>query len=84
MLGHKYQGMGYGKAALKAILDEMEHMYGCEEIYLTTAPTNEAAIRVYEKIGFKPTGESFKAFVVEDVYRLDISLPESVQVEEGR
>jgi diamine N-acetyltransferase len=82
MLGHKYQGMGYGKAALKAILEEMEELYGCEEIYLTTSPTNEAAIRVYEKLGFKPTGESFKAFVEEDVYRLDVSRHESVQSEE--
>lgn len=72
MLGHQHQGKGYGKASLKAVLDEMAEMYGCKEIYLTTAPGNEPAIRVYEKLGFKPTGESFKAFVEEHVYRLEV------------
>lgn len=80
MLGHKYQGKGYGKAALKKILEEMAEMYECEEIFLTTAPTNEAAIRVYKKLGFKPNGEVFKAFVEEDVYRLEVRWLDNAEI----
>jgi diamine N-acetyltransferase len=79
MLGHQHQGKGYGKASLKSVLDEMAKMYGCKEIYLTTAPGNEPAIRVYEKLGFKPTGESFKAFVEEHVYRLEVKNMEQTE-----
>ncbi|WP_282171791.1 GNAT family protein [Cytobacillus firmus] len=33
---------------------------------------NEPAIRVYEKVGFEPTGEVFQAFHPEPVYRLTV------------
>jgi diamine N-acetyltransferase len=73
MLGHQFQGKGYGKAALSVILDDMITEYACEEIYLTVVPENEAAIRVYKALGFERTGEVFKSFVEEDVYRYKVS-----------
>ncbi|MFD2445144.1 GNAT family N-acetyltransferase [Bacillus sp. CGMCC 1.16607] len=73
MLGHKFQGKGYGKPALKAVIDDMIKEYNCNEIYLTVIPFNENAIRVYKQLGFEPTGEIEKAFHDEDVYCLKIS-----------
>ncbi|MEH7525449.1 GNAT family N-acetyltransferase, partial [Bacillus sp. JJ1503] len=57
MLGHAYQGKGYGMPILRAVIEEMAVKYSCEEIYLSVIYNNEAAKRVYEKAGFKPTGE---------------------------
>ncbi|KAA0546261.1 GNAT family N-acetyltransferase [Bacillus sp. BGMRC 2118] len=70
MLGHKYQGKGYGKATLQLVLEEMIEMYKCKEIFLTVIPENEDAIRVYEALGFKNTGEIFKAHHDELVFKL--------------
>ncbi|MCA1029638.1 GNAT family N-acetyltransferase [Bacillus timonensis] len=72
MLGYQYQGKGYGVASLKAVLDDMFRHYNCNEIYLTVIPENEAAIRTYKKLGFKPTGEIVKAFHDEHVYCLKV------------
>lgn len=73
MLGHQFQGKGYGKPALKAVIDDMVKEYNCKEIYLTVIPFNENAIRVYTALGFEPTGEIEKAFHDEHVYRLKVS-----------
>ena len=32
-------------------------MYGPVEIYLTVEPENVRAVRLYERFGFRPTGE---------------------------
>lgn len=52
MVDQRYQGKGYGKAALDilkeiAMSDEKIHT-----IKLSTDPTNENGIRIYEKFGF--------------------------------
>lgn len=73
MLGHAFQGKGYGKPALKAIIDDMVNEYDCKEIYLTVIPFNESAIRVYKALGFEATGEIEKAFHDEHVYCLTLS-----------
>jgi diamine N-acetyltransferase len=73
MLGHKFQGKGYSKPALKAVIEDMVQRYDCKEIYLTVIPFNENAIRVYKALGFEPTGEIEKAFHDEHVYCLKIS-----------
>lgn len=72
MLGHQYQGKGYGKKVLKLVIDEMVDRFNCKEIYLTVIPENENAIRVYKALGFEPTGEIEKAFHDEHVYCLKI------------
>jgi diamine N-acetyltransferase len=73
MLGHAFQGKGYGKPALKAVIDDMVNEYNCKEIYLTVIPFNESAIRVYKALGFEATGEIEKAFHDEHVYCLKLS-----------
>src|SRR5690606_31370251 len=57
MLGHQFQGKGYGTPVLQAIIEDMVKTHKCEEIYLSVINNNERAIRIYEKAGFKPTGE---------------------------
>ena len=70
MLGHQYQGKGYGIASLKLVVEEMKKQFNCKEIYLIVIHDNHTAIKVYERIGFIPTGEIEKAFHDEHVYKL--------------
>ncbi|WP_108670300.1 GNAT family N-acetyltransferase [Peribacillus acanthi] len=73
MLGHQFQGKGYGVPAMQLILDDMvANLDNCNEIYLTVIPFNKAAIHLYKKLGFEPTGEIFKAHHDEHVYRLKV------------
>ncbi len=51
------QGRGLGAQALPLVLDEMYALYGRGEIYLTVEPENTRAVRLYERSGFRPTGE---------------------------
>lgn len=51
------QGRGLGAQALPLVLDEMYALYGRGEIYLTVEPENTRAVRLYERFGFRPTGE---------------------------
>ena len=51
------QGRGYGAQALPLVLEEMYRVYGCRAIYLTVEQANEKAVRMYEKFGFRFTGE---------------------------
>ncbi|WP_449539587.1 GNAT family N-acetyltransferase [Ferdinandcohnia sp. Marseille-Q9671] len=69
MIDYKYQGKGYGTAAVKEIIAEMiRTLPYCDEIYLSVIPNNKTAIHVYTQAGFKKTGEIIKGFVDEDVY----------------
>ncbi|WP_325048721.1 GNAT family N-acetyltransferase [Peribacillus glennii] len=55
MIGHRFQGKGYGVPSLKAVIDEMVQKCGYRGIYLSVIHDNERAIRIYEKLGFKST-----------------------------
>ena len=61
------QGRGLGAQALPLVLEEMYSLYGRREICLTVEPENVRAIRLYERFGFRPTGE-FDC--TEEIYRL--------------
>jgi diamine N-acetyltransferase len=70
MIGPAHQGQGYGKAALRLLINRMIERHRCGEIYLGYEPGNLVAERLYAREGFVPTGE------VEDgeiVARLDLS-----------
>lgn len=56
MIDERYQGRGYGSAALKLILDELraEGHYDHVEVCVKKADTE--AIRLYEKHGFTDSG----------------------------
>ncbi|MFD1778568.1 GNAT family N-acetyltransferase [Fredinandcohnia salidurans] len=72
MLGHQYQGKGYGTSVLNAIIEDMVNTYQCEEIYLSVIYNNERAIRTYEKAGFIPTGEVEEGHHPEPIYCLKV------------
>ena len=57
MIDQHYQGRGYGKAALRQLVDEMRRLPGCERIYLSYVPENTGAEALYTSFGFRPTGE---------------------------
>ncbi len=63
MIDKNYQGKGYGKESMKLIIKKMQEDYSCKKLYLSVHENNYAAIRLYEKLGFKktilkePTGE---------------------------
>ncbi len=55
MIDKKHQGKGYGKKSMVLILEKMHKDYNCKKIYLSVHEDNYAAIRLYEKLGFKKT-----------------------------
>ncbi len=48
-----YRRRGIGTALMKAALRALRERYGCEEVYLEVRVSNEPAIRLYEKLGFR-------------------------------
>jgi diamine N-acetyltransferase len=72
MVGHQFQGKGYGLPVLKAVVEDMVQTHNCNEIYLSVIHDNERAIRIYEKVGFEPTGEIEQGHHPEPVYRLKV------------
>ena len=67
MIDIDHQGKGYGQAALPVVVEEMKKQYGCPGIYLTLEKENQRAVHIYEKFGFRPTGEQDEG---EDIYYL--------------
>lgn len=57
MIDARYQGRGYGRAALAKIVERMRELPGCSRIYLSYEPENVGAERLYFQYGFVPTGE---------------------------
>ena len=54
----RYQGRGYGLAAARQILQRMAADGAFDRVVLCYIDGNDAARRLYEKLGFHPTGES--------------------------
>lgn len=57
LIDERYQGHGYGEAAARMMLDEMRCDGRYPEAILCYIEGNEAACRMYEKLGFRHTGE---------------------------
>lgn len=57
LIDSRYQGSGYGKLAVSALLNRIQTEYQCREVYLSVYEDNIGAIRLYEKIGFQFNGE---------------------------
>jgi diamine N-acetyltransferase len=56
LIDRRYQGRGYGKAALKLGVDFLRERFGVKEIFLGVSAGNETAKRLYRSVGFKETG----------------------------
>jgi len=57
MVDHRHQKKGYGRAALKILLEMMRERHGHIRFYTSAVPQNDIAIKMYEEEGFKRTGE---------------------------
>jgi diamine N-acetyltransferase len=67
-IDERFQGRGYGRAALAALISWVrEHHPGCQSLLLTVHPENHVAQRLYTGMGFAPTGDERGG---ESVYRL--------------
>lgn len=53
MIDKKWQGKGYGRKAMKLVIEELKAIEGCNEIYLSTDPKNKNGKKLYESLGFK-------------------------------
>ncbi|MED1411118.1 MULTISPECIES: GNAT family N-acetyltransferase [Bacillus] len=68
IIDKKQQGNGYGKAALKEIINLIKNRFKeCKEIRLTVHKDNISAKKLYERYGFQPLGNIYDG---EQVYRL--------------
>jgi diamine N-acetyltransferase len=70
MISHEQQGKGYGRAALKAVIEDMKARYNPSEIIIRVAPENKVAFALYRSMGFLDTGEIHRG---EAVLRLPLS-----------
>lgn len=57
MIDKKHQGKGYGKKAFQELIYRVKETYHKDKIYLSVYEDNEAAIRMYESLGFCFNGE---------------------------
>lgn len=57
MIDYKFQGKGYGKKVLLKLIEHIANEFKVKKIYLSIFENNKGALRLYEKIGFKFTGE---------------------------
>ena len=76
----EYRNKGYGKEALKLLLDYGFNNYGLERISATTLETNISAQKSLEKSGFKLEGKERKAIYLAgkriDKYRYGLLIEE--------
>jgi diamine N-acetyltransferase len=57
MIDKRYQGMGYGKAAMRELINIIkEKAPDCQVIDLSYVPENDVARKVYADVGFRETG----------------------------
>jgi len=57
MMDKNHQGKGYGKAALTSAIEHYKNTMGLKEMLTSIVPGNDAAVKLYENLGFKFTGE---------------------------
>jgi diamine N-acetyltransferase len=90
MIDHQQQGRGYGKAAMRLVIERLATFPDCDAIWLDYMPENEVARRLYTGCGFQAieTDDSGAIVVALDVRPLraataterDISKPPVVTV----
>ncbi len=49
----EFRRRGVGRVLMEEVLRRLKEVYGAEEVYLEVRVSNEAAIKLYEKLGFK-------------------------------
>jgi diamine N-acetyltransferase len=64
MIDARYQGKGYGRAAMLLLLEQFERERAHPSASLSYVPGNAAAERLYESVGFRKTGEMHEGELV--------------------
>ena len=57
MIDTEYQGRGYGREALKKLIDLMKESLNCKCIMIGHRPENGIAGNLYESLGFQRVSE---------------------------
>ena len=57
MIDKNHQGKGYGKAALSSAIKHFKNTLDLKEMLTSIVPGNDVAVKLYENLGFKLTGE---------------------------
>ena len=57
MIDQRYQGKGYGRAALVQLIEMIRRDASLHAIYLSFEPENKTAEALYKSLGFEHTGE---------------------------
>ena len=52
MVDRAYQGRGYGRAAMRRVIERLAAQPGCDEILISYQPNNNAARQLYADLGF--------------------------------
>lgn len=76
MIGEQFQGRGYGKKAMEALIEMISKQEDCERIRLSVVEENEEAISFYKKLGFVVTEEK-----LEDERVMDYFIPSKTRKE---
>lgn len=56
MIDGRYQGRGYGRAALQEVIKQIKTQPNTRAIHLSYEPENHVAEALYRSVGFVPTG----------------------------
>ena len=56
LVDFRHQGRGYGREALRLIVEHARRRPGCHRVRLSCVPSNTAVARLYSVFGFRPTG----------------------------
>ena len=64
MIDLNHQGKGYGRAAVKALVEKIRRLPGCNKILISAAPENDVALTLYRSEGFADTGQMIDGEVV--------------------
>lgn len=64
-IDERYQGNGYGKAAVKAVLEHFRTDGRFQKVILCYIEGNEAARKLYEGFGFRETGRDENEIIME-------------------
>ncbi|MFC2094921.1 GNAT family N-acetyltransferase [Candidatus Bipolaricaulota bacterium] len=57
MIDAQFQGRGYGREAMKQVIDRLQSIPECRELQTGYMPDNKAAKHLYESFGFRKVGE---------------------------
>lgn len=69
MIAEAHQRRGYGREAMRMLIEHMRATPGCRQIYISYEPENNGARTLYTSLGFCITGEYEGE---EEVARLDL------------